>query len=153
VLRSVICGRLRFTGLGCSSVSLVPHFTTDHRDRFHFVPAALQVKLPRDVALRSLHTIHGMIRTGPSGPSDDDANRRNLNPSNTFGPFVPSAIVTRHRTARAASTLRTTRRRELASIALHSQFHIPNSPFANARFHVLRCVLRYGPVSLRSIDQ
>lgn len=120
VLRSVNCGRLRCAGLGCSFVSLVPHCTTDHRDRFHFVPAALRVKLPRNVALRSVHTIHGMILTGPSGPSDDDANRRNLNPRNTYPPFVPAAIVTRHRTARAASTLRTTRRRDMTSTELHS---------------------------------
>jgi len=51
-----------------------------------------------------------MILTGPSGPSDDDANRRNFNPPNTYHPFVPADIATRQATARAASTLRTTRR-------------------------------------------
>ena len=52
-----------------SCVSLVPHCTPAHRDRFHFVPAALRVKLPTNVALISNHgsamiqpAIHGLGR-------------------------------------------------------------------------------------------
>ena len=121
--------------------------------RLHSVPAALHVKLPTNVALISVHAIHGMIPAGPSWPSHDDANRRTVNLSNTIHPLYSSSNATRQATTRAASTLRTTRRRELASTAVHSQFHIPNCSFDTPRFHVLRCVLRYGPVSLRSIDQ
>ena len=55
VLRSVICGRLRSTGQVGTAVSLVPRYTPGPPDRFHFVPAALHVKLPTNVALISVH--------------------------------------------------------------------------------------------------
>ena len=57
VLRIVICGRLRCTGQVGTVVSLVPLYTPGPPDRFHSVPAALQVKLPTNVALRSIHAV------------------------------------------------------------------------------------------------
>jgi hypothetical protein len=102
------------------------------------VPAALQVKLPRDVALRSVHAVHGMIKAGPSWPSGDvgrgPSQWRTQRAKRRIDSAPSIELPTR-------STLRTTRLRDTTSSACHSDLRIPTSHLGEARFPVLRCVV------------
>ena len=84
----------------------------------------------------------GMIRTGPSGPSDDGGRGQ----AQWGTRNVDRGIILQSR-----SNCQPTRRYGQRGFVMQHQPHvipirIPTSHLGSARFHVLRCAIRYGPV-------